>query len=107
MHRVVAKTPDGMICDHIHHNTLDNRESELRNVNPTQSVINRGVPKNNKTGTTGITMRSGSDKYRATLIFQGKMVLDRSFDNLEDAIKSRSDAEKKYFGEFAYQEDVS
>lgn len=104
MHRIVANTPDEMLCDHIHHNTLDNRKNELRNVTPAQSVMNRRMQRNNKTGTTGVTQRSGSDKYRASLIFEGNMVLDREFFHIKDAIQARLDAQKKYFGEFSFSQ---
>lgn len=30
MHRIIAGTPEGMITDHINHNRLDNRKSNLR-----------------------------------------------------------------------------
>lgn len=99
MHRVVAKTPDGMDCDHIHHNTLDNRESELRNVTNSQNAMNKRLVKNNTTGVTGV-MRNGGN-YKAQLMFQGRYVLNKTFKTIEEATKARKEAEKKYFGEFA------
>lgn len=104
MSRVVAQTPEGMICDHIHHNTLDNRESELRNVTKAQNNINRKIPNNNTTGVAGVFIRGDNGKFRAMLRFQGKRVLNKTFEKFEDAVKARQEAEKKYFGEFAFQE---
>ena len=98
MHRVIMKTPKGMICDHIHHDTLDNREKELRNVTMSQSMMNKRVRKNSRTGIIGVTIF-----YHATLSFEGKRVLDSKFRNLDDAIKARLEAEKKYFGEYMYK----
>lgn len=106
MHRIIANTPDGMLCDHIHHNTLDNRECELRNVTPSQSVMNRRKQINNKTGVIGITRRNRSNKYRASLFCDGKMVLDKEFTNIEDAIQARLEAQRKYFGEFSLLQEV-
>jgi len=34
MHRVIARTPPDMVCHHVNRNTLDNRESNLLNMNP-------------------------------------------------------------------------
>lgn len=105
MHRVVAQTPDGMICDHRHHNTLDNREEELRNVTRSQSQANRGLNRKNKVGVTGVSQHPNCKGYRAILDFEGKTVLDKSFPKFEDAVAARQEAEKKYFGEFAYAGD--
>lgn len=104
MARVVAGTPDDMLCDHIYHNTLDNRESELRNVTHAQNIINRGVQQNSTTGVAGVVRRKDSGRYRAILKFERKYVLNKTFPTIEQAITARQEAEKKYFGEFAYKE---
>lgn len=105
MARVIANTPDGMLCDHINHNTLDNTDSNLRNVTKLQNNINRGAQRNNKTGVAGVFVRGDSGKYRARLKFGGKCVLDKTFPILEQAIQARKEAEEKYFEEFAYVGD--
>jgi hypothetical protein len=104
MHRVVAKTPDGMLCDHIHQNTLDNREEELRNVTYSQSNMNRRTPKKNKFGITGISRYSEGSGYTATLYFEKKRVLYKAFPTLDEAIAARKEAEIKYFGQYAMEE---
>ena len=101
MHRVVAKTPDGMYCDHIHHNTLDNRESELRNVTPSQSAMNRRKRRDNKLRIQGVCQPSGTKTYRAQLWFQGKRVLNKTFKTVEEAKKAYEQAVKKYHREFS------
>lgn len=101
MHRVVAQTPEGMICDHIHHKTLDNREEELRNVTPSQSNINRRIQKNNHTGIPGVRVPSRGPGFMANLTYRGKVVLNKTFKTIEEATQARKEAEKKYFGEFA------
>lgn len=108
MHRVIMKTPDGMVCDHIFHNTLDNREGEMRNVTPSQSMMNRRMQKNNKTGVIGVTQRKNSKKFRVTLAIEGKMVFDRSYKTIEEATQRRKEVVDKYFSQFANtQNDVS
>lgn len=100
MHRVVAKTPDGMICDHINHETLNNQEHELRNVTRSQSQMNIGVMKNNKLGVKGVTKRTNRDRYIATLYLDKKLVFKKEFKTIEEAKQAREKAEIKYFGEF-------
>jgi hypothetical protein len=41
MHRQILNTPDEMICDHINHNGLDNRKTNLRNCTIEQNNANR------------------------------------------------------------------
>lgn len=51
--------------------------------------------KNNKTGYTGISLVNG--KYRVRIQVNHKSKHVGYFDNLQDAIKARKDAEEKYF----------
>ena len=104
MHRIVANTPKGMVCDHIHHNTLDNRESQLRNLTPKQSNMNMRLRKDNEIGIRGVR-KTDSNCYTARLICEGKQVLQKNFKTVEEAIKARKDAEIKYFGEYTYMDN--
>lgn len=45
MHKFLNKTPKGFITDHINRDRLDNRRINLRSVNTTQSILNRGMNK--------------------------------------------------------------
>jgi hypothetical protein len=53
LHRFLLNAPKGVYVDHINGNKLDNRRSNLRIVNPTQSRHNERGRKN-KSGLTGI-----------------------------------------------------
>ncbi|MBK7366197.1 MAG: hypothetical protein IPI97_14865 [Nitrosomonas sp.] len=103
MHNVVANTPAGMLCDHIHHNTLDNREDELRNVTKSQNCINKRIQKSNTSGVVGVFRRKERGTYKAKLTFEGRTVLNKTFKTLDEAVQAREFAEKKYFGEYANQ----
>lgn len=40
MHRIVNKTPEGLVTDHKNHNKLDNRKENLRSVTQAENVQN-------------------------------------------------------------------
>ncbi len=103
MHTVVAKTPQGMICDHIHHNTLDNRERELRNVTPSQNAMNRKLRSDNKLGITGVHKAKSRNGYVAKLTINGNTILNKTFPTLDEAIKTRAKFVEIHFGKFANQ----
>jgi hypothetical protein len=68
------------------------------------------IAKNNKSGITGVTFCLVNNKPRwvAKLYYQGRYVLNRRFEDKEDAIKARLAAEKKYLKKsFEYQERKS
>jgi hypothetical protein len=101
MHRFVMNTPPELECDHIHHDTLDNRKSELRNVTHVVNMTNRmKANSNNATGVLGVSIdKHGS--YLATIVdpATGKQVyLKASRTDFQAVVKARKDAELKYFG---------
>ncbi len=98
MHREIAKTPDGMQCDHIDGNTLDNRKSNLRNCEAYQNAMNRGANTNSKTGAKGVCLDRG--RYRARITFRGKKMHVGYFKTIDAAIEKRRIVERKLFGDF-------
>lgn len=66
MHRLVNKTPQGLITDHINHNKLDNRRKNLRTVTDAINMQNRSNNRNNTTGYRGVLLEP-SGKYRARI----------------------------------------
>lgn len=108
LHRLVmgVTVKEGDVyVDHIHHNTLDNRKSELRIVTNSQNNMNTGLRSNNTSGYTGIRKMSinGKTKWEAHVWQKGKYIHLGEFWNLEDAIKARIQGEEKYYGEYAYR----
>jgi hypothetical protein len=53
LHRFIMNAPDGLDVDHIHHNKLDNRKSELRCVSRVVNSLNRISPKKVHRGRAG------------------------------------------------------
>lgn len=100
MNRVIAGTPDGLDCDHINHNTLDNQEKNLRNITRSQNMMNRkGANSNNKLGEKGIYKHGNG--FSVQVMLDGKWVYTKWFRSLDDARVARDGAMKKYHGEFS------
>jgi hypothetical protein len=87
--------------DHKNGNRKNNKCINLRDVTPSQSIMNRSLAENNISGITGVYWDSYIRKWRAQLRKNKKVMLNRTFVNFEDALQARWDAEDKYFGEFA------
>jgi len=98
LHRWIMNPPEGMQVDHINRNPLDNRRNNLRICTPAENYRNKSTNSNNTSGATGVT-RSLS-KWKAFIRADGKNKYLGTFENIEDAIIVRKEAEIKYFGEF-------
>lgn len=64
--------------------------------------INRGCNKNNKLGVKGVNKATGSEKFTARIMVNGKTLYLGTYNTIEEAKVVRDRAEKEYFGEFAY-----
>lgn len=106
MHRLILDVDDKNICvDHIHgentHN--DNRRSNLRIATHSQNSMNKKIIKTNTSGCTGVYYNKKNNNWRAKITVNKKYIELGSYNNIEDAIKARKDAEEKYFGEWSYE----
>lgn len=91
-------------CDHINHNTFDNRKSNLRQCTQRENIFNSSVRRDNTSNIIGVCQYKKGDKWVAYLNKDGKRVYTSSLcKTKEEAIKLRLEAEKKYFSEFAPQ----
>ena len=102
LHRFLLKPQKDYVVDHINGDTLDNRRSNLRVCTHTQNMFNQKLRSNNTTGVKGVT-RCGN-KYRATIRVNRKDIHLGMYNTLEEAKEKRIEAEKKYFGEFRYEQ---
>jgi hypothetical protein len=102
MHRHLMNNPKGMFVDHINHDTLDNRRSNLRICTKTQNDYNRR--KDNKVKYKGIVKDRRpniSKPYRARIMVNKKF---RYSCGLETELEAAIEYDKLaifYFGEFA------
>lgn len=105
LHRFIMNPPDDMQIDHINGNPLDNRKSNLRICTQQQNLLNKGIKSNNTTGITGVYWDKSRKKWLASIGLNGRSHHLGRFDNLEDAIKVRKQAEIEYFGKYRRDED--
>lgn len=105
LHRVIMNCDKHLQVDHINHIKSDNRKNNLRICNTSENIRNRGLQSNNTSGYTGIRFIETRNKWIVRIKIYGETKTIGSFENLEDAIKARKEAEIKYFGEFRYKEE--
>lgn len=104
LHRFIINCNKDMFVDHINHNKLDNRKSNLRMCSQQENNQNKGIQSNNTSGCPGVNYRKDRGKWRAYICINGKQTHLGFFNTKEEAIKVRKEAEEKYFGEFRNKE---
>lgn len=116
LHRYILRVPEDKRADHINHDTLDNRRSNLRIVTTSQNNMNKKKQSNNTSDIVGVSYvakewfgkdKNGNDLFRsphwrANININGKRISLGRFKKKEDAIAARKKAEDKYFGEYKY-----
>lgn len=100
MHRFLM-SGDSEAIDHINHDTLDNRRENLRACSQSQNMFNRSrLPKNNTSGICGVKYSESRKKWITRINAYGKGITIGYFLTCEEAVAARSEASKKYHGEF-------
>jgi hypothetical protein len=106
MHREIMKTTDNMDCDHVFHNTLDNRKyididselkKNLRNCTHAQNGMNR--INHGRSKYKGVSLKG--DKFMACFHIKRKSIYLGLYKTEEQAVKAFDDYAKIYHGEFA------
>lgn len=92
---VTGEMPKQQI-DHIDRNRSNDKFSNLREVDPRENVINRGIPKNNTSGVIGVTWYKNLKKWCAQIEINNKNNNLGYFKEKSDAVLARYNAEKEH-----------
>lgn len=95
-HRYIMNCPDGYEVDHIYHNLLDNRKSQLRICKPQENALNKLTPLSNTSGHKNVA----KTKYGTWSVCIKKKWIG-TFDTYEEACRVEEEKEKEMYGEFS------
>lgn len=107
MHRVILSRMLGRELlstehvDHIHHNTLDNRRSEIRLATIGQNSMNRSMRSDNASGYKGVHWNSQAKKWKVQIEIDGDNIYLGRFDDPILAALAYDTKARELFGEFA------
>jgi len=90
-----GKMPDNQI-DHIDGNGLNNRESNLRDVNCSENGKNRSLQKNSTSGVLGVVYKNNKNKWDARIYINKRQKHLGSYDDFFEAVCRRKSAEIKH-----------
>jgi hypothetical protein len=105
VHRVAwalhyGRWPDGEV-DHRNRQRADNRIANLRDVNLFQQAQNRGMQRNNTSGTKGVTYAKNRNRWMAFITANGQSKTLGYYKTKEEAAAVRKAAEERLHGDYA------
>lgn len=103
LHRYIMNCPNDLEIDHVHHNLLDNRKSQLRFATSSQQKMNTKRRKDNTSGHRGVYFDTDRQKWAVHLKDGDKRIAKR-FNSYEDAVKYCEIKLDEIHQEFKYQE---
>lgn len=103
LHQFLLGKKDGFVIDHKNHNTIDNRRKNLRMVTLSENAMNQKIKSNNTSGAKGVRWHKATQKWQVGIGVGKKQIYLGVYENFEDAVKVRKDAEIKYFGEYGLE----
>lgn len=107
LHRTIMDISEFDIqVDHIKHKRYDNRKSQLRIVDNSKNQMNASIRKDNHSGCKGVSWHKYQMMWYVYINVQNKRIHLGYFDNLQDAINVRKQAEEKYYGKYSYENSM-
>ena len=105
--RLVLSAPPGLEVDHLNHNQLDNRRSNLRLATKRQNLqYRRGWGKKNGQGYKGLIWKANQNRWEGRITVDGRKVTAGGSVNVHTAALKWNRYAIKAYGEFAYPNDV-
>jgi hypothetical protein len=101
MARQILNPPSHLHCDHINHNGLDNRRSNLRICTISQNQHNSKLRSDSTSGFKGVYWDRDLNKWRVRISINKKVIWLGSYTCLIEAAKVYDAAAIKYYKEFA------
>ena len=98
MHRFILDAPNGLTVDHIDHDCLNNRRSNLRLATVGENNRNRRT-RRGASGFRGVIW--DQQRWCAAIYHEGRRINIGRFANLEDAARARDKRARELHGEFA------
>ncbi|MHC4216612.1 MAG: HNH endonuclease [Planctomycetota bacterium] len=102
MHRLIMNAPSGLVVDHINHNGLDNRKSNLRLCTRLENQRNARPSRGGSSKYKGVCWHKASKQFAVQISFEGKRLWLGYFKDETDAAKAYDKKARELFGEFAY-----
>ena len=100
MHNLIMDRKEPYVVDHIYqvsNGVCDNRKSNLRLVSQLDNSRNCVISKNNTSGYNGVSWSKQRNKWIASITVNRKSINLGGFENIDDAVKARKEAEEKYW----------
>ena len=98
------KSIDGKTVDHINHKPYDNTKLNLRVCEHFENIVACKTYSNNTSGRKGVCWDKTRKKWTVSITINKKTHHIGRFDDFDEAVRAREDAEKKYHGEFHYND---
>ena len=101
MHRFLTKAPGGMVVDHIDHNGLNNRQSNLRVCTQHENLLN-SRPRGKSSRFKGVCWNRFRRRWVAHICFNGRNLFLGAFTDESEAARAYDRKAYALFGEYAY-----
>lgn len=85
LHRVITNCPEDKVVDHINHDPLDNRRSNMRICTVGENNKNMSLSKRNTSGAVGVRYRKDRNKWVANKMVNG-VLHSKQFSTFEEAL---------------------
>ena len=104
LHRLIMGCPKGLEVDHVHgkQSRNDCRKENLRIGTNQQNQMNCPIRADNTSGAKGVSWHKKKQKWIAQIGVDNKLIYLGVYENYEDAVKARKEAEDKYFEDWSY-----